>query len=183
MTFKILTVVFTAVALVAGHPGSAARAGGPGDPTPSCLVNNPGGATALRGTVAVGGQSAGPGTPHVDFTLRLERGGAFAFFRASVDTEIFATSNENILCSLLNDNQSQAAADLRAAILSTFGLTTRTQFVITDRSISKAEIQGQSPQWVCNNTYTTGSVAPPPSCADGSTPRAASMADVIIYAR
>jgi len=160
-----------------------ASAGGPGDTPPSCLVPNPpGGATALRGTVAVDVQDAGTtANTNVDFILRLERGGALAFFRASVNMQVFATSNENILCTLLKDSGSQGAIDLRAAILSAFGLPTTYHFYLVDKSLSKAEIQGVSNQWLCNDTYTPPSplASPPAGCQAPA--RAASMADVLIY--
>jgi hypothetical protein len=164
---------------------TSVSAGGPGD-NPSCLVPNPpGGATALRGTVAVGVQNASPNvTDNVDFTLRLERGGALAFFRASVPMQVYATSNEGILCTLLDrTNPDPAASDLQRAILSTFGFPSTGTFWLTDKSVSKAEIQGPGVnQWLCNDTFTpTTPMAPPASCQ--VPPRAASMADVVIYVK
>jgi hypothetical protein len=176
MLSKALLIACTIVAGIA-LAALPASAGGPGDTVPSCVVANPGGATAVRGTVAVSVQNAAtPGNTDVDFMLRLERGGAIAFFRASVNMQVFASSNESILCHLLKDSTSQAAQDLRAAIRQAFGLPATAGLWLTDKSVSKAEIQGSTGQWVCNNTYTDASLTP--TCA---APRGASMADIIIY--
>src|SRR5690242_4985336 len=179
MKVMLSLVVILAVVVTGMAP---AWAGGPAD-NPSCLVKNPGGgSTALRGTVAVGVQNAiTQGNTDVDFTLRLEKGGAIAFFRASVNMQVFARSNEGVLCSLLNDDPSTAAASLRAAILQAFGLPSTAQFALTDSSISKAEIQGSVNQWLCNGTFTTPLPLAAPPC--GAAARGASMADVVIYAQ
>jgi hypothetical protein len=183
----IAKIAFTTcvIVLAISQMNIQAWAGGPGDTPPSCLVPNPpGGATAVRGTVSVGVQNAATtANSDVDFTLRLERGGALAFFRASVNMQVFATSNENILCTLLRDSTSQGAIDLRSAILSTFGFSPNAAFYLVDKSLSKAEIQGTVNQWLCNNTYTppTPLSAPPTNCQAPA--RAASMADVLIYVK
>ena len=159
-------------------------AGGPAD-NPSCVVPNPpGGATALRGTVAVGVQNAAvQANTDTDFTLRLSRGGALAFFRVSLNMQVFAVSDEGILCHLLNDDQGVAAASTRAAILTAFGLPQSSKFFLTDKSLSNSEIQGSVNQWLCNQTFTPSNppLAPPASCQ--VPPRAASMADVVIYVK
>jgi hypothetical protein len=178
-----LTILAVGVAVVTSS--MPAVAGGPGDTPPSCLVANPpGGATALRGTVAVGVENAvTQGNTNVDFTLRLERGGALAFLRASVNMTVFATSNENILCTLLADSSDPGAIALRAAILQAFGFRNTANFFIVDKSVSKAEIQGSTNQWLCNSTFTTPAPlsSPPPSCQ--SPPRGSSMADVLLYVK
>jgi hypothetical protein len=156
-------------------------AGGPAD-NPSCVVPNPpGGATAVRGTVAVGVQNAATnGSTDVDFTLRLSRGGALAFFRVSLNMQVFAVSNEGILCHLLRDDQSTAAASTRAAILSAFGFNPNATFSLVDKSLSNAEIQGSVNQWLCDGMFTPPTPLSSPPCGT-QPPRGASMADVLIY--
>jgi hypothetical protein len=180
MTSKVMLSIVTMVgSLVAGEMAPA-WAGGPAD-NPTCLVKKHGGSVALKGTVAVGAQSLDQANTDVDFTLRLERGGSLAFFRASVNMQVYGVSNEGILCTLLNDDTSVAATTLRAAILQAFGLSKATRFVLTDSSISKAEIQGSVNQWMCNGTYTNPTPLAEPTC--GTAARGASMADVVIYAQ
>jgi hypothetical protein len=177
MTARVLMIVFT-IAVAVGQTVMPALAGGPAD-NPSCLViNSPGGATVLRGTVSASVQDASTsGDTNIDFTLRLERGGALGFFRASLFTQAFARSNEGILCTLLDESTNAGAVSLRAAILSAFGLPSGARFWLTTKSLSKAEIQGDVGQWFCNNTYTD-----PTLLAGSCTPqRAGSMADVILY--
>jgi hypothetical protein len=173
-------IIAGAVAFGIVHATLPAWAGGPGDTPPSCVVANPpGGATAVRGTVAVGVQNAAaPANTDVDFVLRLERGGALAFFRTSVNMQVFAASNESILCHLLKDSTSPGATGLRAAIRTAFGFSPEASFWLVERSVSKAEIQGSTGQWLCNDTYTDSSLTP--TCA---APRGASMADVLIYVK
>jgi hypothetical protein len=179
MTVRVMTIALT-IAMAIGSMVAPAWAGGPAD-DPPCVIANPGGSTALRGTIAAHVQNAATqGNTDVDFTLRLERGGALAFFRASVNMQVFARSNEGILCDLLNSNNTQAAADLRAAILRAFGLPSTALFWLTDKSISNAEIQGVSGQWFCNNTYTDPTM---PAGPCGATQRGGSMADVILYVK
>lgn len=180
MTGRAMIIVF-AIAVAVVQTVVPASAGGPAD-IPGCVVPNPpGGATALRGTVAAGVQDASTvGTTNVDFTLRLERGGALAFFRTSVPMQVFARSNEGILCALLNDpTTSQGALDLRAAILKSFGFPPTARFWLIDRSVSKAEIQGTVGQWFCNDTFTDPTLLAGPCVAQP--PRGGSMADVLIY--
>ena len=181
MSIRVSMTVF-AIAIAVLQIAMPAYAGGPNDDPPCVLANPPGGATALRGTIAVGVQNAAPFViDDVDFTLRLERGGALAFFRVSVPMTAYAISNEGILCTLLNEttNPSQAALDLRAAIRAKFGFSPTAEFWLVDKSLTKAEIQGPATaQWLCDNTFTTDN--PTPSCA---TPRGASMADVLIYVK
>jgi hypothetical protein len=175
-------IAFT-MALAIVPIATPAWAGGPAD-NPTCQVMNPGGgSTSLRGTVAANVQDAAThGGTNVDFTLRLERGGALAFFRASVFMTVYARSNEGILCSLLSDNTTQAAVDLRAAIRQAFGLPPTARFSVTDKSVSKAEIQGATAQWFCNDTFTDPTLPSGP-CAATGTERGGSMADVILYAQ
>jgi hypothetical protein len=187
MTLRAAITVL-AIAIAVPQSGMPASAGGNADDPPCVLPNPPGGATALRGTVAVGVQNAAAtGDTDVDFTLRLERGGALAFFRASVLMQVFARSNEGILCSLLNEDlatTSQAARDLRAAILRSFGFPPTAVFWLVEKSVSKAEIQGTVGQWLCNNTWTNPLIITPPVCTSGPpTPRGSSMADVLIYVK
>ena len=182
MTMRIPTIVL-AIAIAMLQIVMPAHAGGPNDDPQCVLTNPPGGATALRGTIAVGVQNAAPFViDDVDFTLRLERGGALAFFRVSVPMTAYAISNEGILCALLNETNptpSPAAVDLRNAIRAKFGFSPTAEFWLVERSVTKAEIQGPATaQWLCDNTFTTNS--PTPSCA---TPRGASMADVLIYVK
>ena len=94
--------------------------------------------------------------------------------------QVFARSNEGILCDLLNTNNTQAAVDLRAAILRTFGFSSTGLFWLTDKSISNAEIQGVSGQWFCNNSYTDPTL---PAGPCGASQRGGSMADVILYVK
>jgi hypothetical protein len=183
MTVRVAITVL-AIAIAVTQTVMPASAGGPADNPPCVLANPPGGATALRGTVAVGVQNAAPNvTTDVDFTLRLERGGASAFLRASVPMQVYGFSNEGILCSLLNESTTNGAAlNLRAAILTQFGFPSTATFWLVEKSLSKAEIQGTSGQWLCNNTWTNPVIVAPPVCASGPpTPRASSMADVLIY--
>jgi hypothetical protein len=183
MSKRVVVTVF-AIAVAVLSAAMPAWAGGPGD-NPSCVVPNPpGGATALRGTVAVGVQNAAvQANTDADFTLRLSRGGALAFFRVSLNMQVFSISDEGILCHLLNDDQSVAAASTRAAILTTFALPQSSKFFLTDKSLSNSEIQGSVNQWLCNQTFTPTNppLAPPTSCQ--VPPRAASMADVVIYVK
>jgi len=177
--FTIAALVLAAMFVSA----STALAGGPGDTF--CTVPNAGkGATALRGTIAVNVQDATVPVTNVDFTVRLERGGAIAFFRTSLLTQVNSRANEAILCDVFIDNGSDAARDLRAAVLNTFGFPSTAKFVITDKSVTKGEVQGGlTPQWLCNETFTAGDpnpIAPTNPCLT-QPPRGASMADVIIY--
>ena len=95
--------------------------------------------------------------------------------------QVYARSNEGILCEILNTSNAQAAVDLRAAILRTFGLPSTARFSLTDKSVSKAEIQGVSGQWFCNNTYTDPTLMNGPCVFTGE--RGGSMADVTLYAQ
>jgi len=179
MSVRAMMIVFTTTLAIVPI-ATPAWAGGPGD-NPPCVVANPGGgSTALRGTVAANVQNAATqGNTDVDFTLRLERGGALAFFRASINMQVYARSNEGILCEILNTSNAQAAVDLRAAILRTFGLPSTARFSLTDKSVSKAEIQGVSGQWFCNNTYTNPTLMNGPCVFTGE--RGGSMADVTLF--
>src|SRR5439155_21816994 len=108
----------------------------------------------------------------------LFRGGAIAFFRVSLFMQVFAVSNEGILCHLLRDDTSTAAANTRAAILSAFGFSQNASFYLVDKSLSNAEIQGTTGQWLCNNTFTDpGTPNPAASPCPTQPPRGASMAD------
>jgi len=180
MMVRVVMIVL-ATAFVVVQTALPASAGGPAD-VASCVVpKHPRGATIVRGTVNAAVQNATTqGDTDVDFTLRLERGGAVEFFRASVPMQVFASSNEGILCKLLFEttpSTSPAALSLRAAILATFGLPATAKFLLTSTSVSKAETQGEAGQWFCNNTYTDPSLLHGPC----SPQRAGSMADVILY--
>ena len=182
MRFKSL-IAIVAIALAATS-AAPVHAGGPGDF--ACLVDNANaGATALRGTLAVHVQEAAfPTTTPVDFTLRLEKGGTAAFFRTSYLTSIYARSNEAVLCELLVDNSTVTAiTDFRAAILASFGLKRTTRLVLTRKSLSQAETQGQAGQWFCTGYYTTPTIIDPASSPCGADARGGSMADVLIYAQ
>lgn len=156
---------------------SLASAGGPNEP--ACTEKVGAGATALRGTIAVGVPTIQPGVQNVDFTLRLERGGAVHFFRANVPIAVFSRPNENVLCDLLKTNASDAAADLREAILTTFGFPPLTsRFIVTDKSFSKAEVQGTAAQWLCDGQFTDPNSPLNPTCA---APRGSALADITIH--
>ena len=161
-------------------------AGGPGD-NPTCFIAKKTN-TALVGTISANVQNATTqvGTD-VDFTLRLTDGRTLSFFRASVNMTVFSRSNAGIICTLLFDTGQgipQAALDLRAAILNTFGLSPTAQFFLTTKSISNDEVQASTGQWFCNNTFTDPSLLSG-SCATTNPPteRGGSMADVILYVK
>jgi hypothetical protein len=150
----------------------AAWAGGPGGGEPaSCQVLNPGaGAVAIRGTVAVEAQRSDAVATPVDYTLRLARTGAtpcgddpagkVCFFRLSLEAIVFGKSNEDVLCLALED------PGLSAQILAGFNLPPTRRLVITDKSITNAEVQG--PDQVIPGTGDPG--------------RASTLGDVVIYA-
>jgi hypothetical protein len=136
---------------------------------------------ALPGTISANVQNAlTQGNTDVDFALRLsgDGGKTFTFFRASVNMTVFSRSNAGIICTLLFDTPApQGAGDLRAAILSHFGLSPTAQFFLTSRSLSNDEVQGSTGQWFCPNTFTDPSLL-----AGACNPqRGGSMADVILY--
>ena len=185
MIARIVLTVFAVLSAV-----MPVWAGGPGD-NPTCFIAKKTN-TALVGTISANVQNAiTPGNTDVDFTLRLsgDGGKTFTFFRASVNMTVFSRSNEGIICGLLFDPAPQAALDLRAAILNTFGLSPTAQFFITTKSVTNFEIQGSTGQWFCNNTFTDPTVITPPTPCPGSPappappilPRGGSMADVILY--
>jgi len=169
-TFMIMSAL-----MVAAMP-SVASAGGPNET--ACTEKVGAGATTLRGTIAAGVPTIQPGVQNVDFTLRLERGGAVHFFRANVPIAVFSRPNENVLCDLLGTNSSPAAADLREAILATFGFPLTSRFIVTDKSFSKAEIQGTAAQWLCDGQFTDPNSPLNPTCA---APRGSAMADITIH--
>lgn len=181
MTVKAVMAAFS-IAIAVLQAVTPASAGGPNDDPPCVLPNPPGGA-ALRGTIAAGVQLATP-TPvitSVDFTLRLERGGAMAFFRASVPMQVSGISNEGILCNLLNDPAGHPAAlTLREKIRAAFGFQPTAQFFLIERSLSKTEIQGSVGQWFCDGTWTNPDPFAVPPCPS---PRGSAMADVLIYVK
>ena len=178
MYFKALIVV-VAIALALG-PTAPVLAGGPADT--ACLTDNASaGATALRGTLAVHVQQVLQGSTAVDFTLRLDKGGTVTFFRTSYETIVFGRSNEAILCELLVDSNSPTAAtDFRAAIINSFALKRSTRFVLTRKSLSQAETQGETGQWFCTGVYTDPETTAPPC---GAAARGGSMLDVTLYAQ
>lgn len=178
----IRRVIGIAIAIALFPVVTPASAGGPND-VPPCVLGKVGGLASIQGTVAAGVQNATTqGTTDVDFTLRLERGKTRGFFRASVPMQVFAASNEGILCNLLDENTSPAAVSLRAAILAHFGLPSTARFWLSTRSVTNAETQGEVGQWLCNNTYTDPSLlAGPCSLSDPPTMRGASIADVVLY--
>jgi hypothetical protein len=140
-----------------------AVAGGPGvGVIASCQIPNPSaGALAIRGTVAVETQRSDAVATDVDYTLRLTRSGATAFFRLSLNTLAFGKTNEEMLCLALED------PGLSAQILAAFNLPPGRRLLITDKSITNAEVQG--PDQVIPGTGTPG--------------RASTMGDVTIYAQ
>ncbi len=156
-----------------------AWAGGPAD-NPTCLIPKKTN-TALVGTISANVQNAlTVGNTDVDFTLRLsgDGGKTFTFFRASVNTTVFSRSNAGLICTLLFDTPApQGAGDLRAAILSHFGLSPTAQFFLTNKSLTNDEVQGSTGQWFCPNTFTDASVLAGPC----NPQRGGSMADVILY--
>ena len=147
----LATALFAAIAVA-----TQVEAGGPGEgTTATCEVPKAGG-SALRGTVAVTAHSTAPGPADVDFTLRLSRGGATAFFRFTTNAIVFAKTNEDVLCLALEN------PELRDQILTTFNFRPGSRLVITDRSITNAETQG--PQQIIPGTD-----------------RGSTLADVTIY--
>jgi hypothetical protein len=153
-------VIALAVLLVA-VPALAfdAWAGGPGGGIASCQVMNPSnGALAIRGTVAVETQQSGAAATDVDYTFRLTRSGATAFFRLTKHAVVFGKTNEDVLCLALDD------PILSAQIIAAFNLPRGHGLVITDKSITNAEIQDL-------NQVIPGTV------------RASTMGDVLIYAQ
>jgi hypothetical protein len=187
MIMRVTLTVF-AIAVAVLPIVMPAYAGGPNDDPPCVMPNPPGGATALRGTIAAGVQEATATAvfTDVDFTLRLERGGALGFFRASLNMQVSAISNEGILCQVLSTSTHPAAQALRNQIRSAFGFASNAQFFLVEKSLSKTEIQGDNAQWFCNNTWTNPTVTSPPSTCgpDGPTiPRGSAMADVLIYVK
>jgi hypothetical protein len=160
-----------------------ASAGGPAD-NPACLVGKVGGLKSIQGTVAVNVRNAVTmGATDVDVTMRMSAGKTPVFFRANVpNVQVNGTSNEGILCNLLDENQSPAASALRAAILAQFGFAPTARFVLGPKSVTNAEIQGAVGQWLCDGTYTDPTLlAGPCSVDDPPTMRGASMADVVLY--
>jgi hypothetical protein len=142
---------------------SGALAGGPGEGViASCQIPNPSaGALAIRGTVAVETQRSDAVATDVDYTFRLTRSGATTFFRLSLVALAFGKTNEEILCLALED------PGFSAQILAAFNLPPGRRLLITDKSITNAEVQG--PDQVIPGTGTPG--------------RASTMGDVTIYAQ
>jgi hypothetical protein len=148
-----LAVMLVAVPVLAFN----AWAGGPGGGIATCQVmNSSGGAVAIRGTVAVEALGSGGEATAVDYTFRLTRSGATAFFRLTKNTLVFGKTNEDMLCLALDD------PNLSAQILAAFNLPRGHRLVITDKSITNAEVQ------------SLDQVIP-------GTERASTMADVVIY--
>jgi len=153
--------VIALAALLVAVPAFAfdAWAGGPGGGIASCQVPNSGaGALAIRGTVAVETQSSGAVATDVDYTFRLTRSGATAFIRFTKNALVFGKTNEDVLCLALEDPV------LSAQILGAFNLSAGRHLVITDKSITNAEVQ--NPDQVIPGTV-----------------RASTMADIVIYAQ
>ena len=105
----------------------------------------------------------------VDYTLRLARSGVTScgdpsskvcFFRLSLEAKVFGISNEDVLCLALEN------PGLSAQILAAFNLPPTRRLVITDKSITNAEVQG--PDQVIPGTGDPG--------------RASTMGDVVIWA-
>jgi hypothetical protein len=153
-------VIALAVMLIA-VPALAfdAWAGGPGGGIASCQVLNPSaGALAIRGTVAVETLASGAVATDVDYTFRLTRSGATAFFRLTKNALVFGKTNEDVLCLALEN------LGLSAQILAAFNLPPNRHLVITDKSITNAEVQN-------------------PDQVIPGTARASTMADIVIYAQ
>ena len=112
----------------------------PADIDGLCQMDNPGsGAIALRGTVAVevtSGATNPFGSQEVDFTLRLERGPLQKFFRAHINDNIAAISNEELVCKMLNAHPVDSEGN---DILTAFELSDMRVLVITNKSISDVE--------------------------------------------
>jgi|RhiMetdeSRZDD1v2_1073273.scaffolds.fasta_scaffold23912_3 hypothetical protein len=186
MIARVVTTVI-AIAFAVVSAVMPAWAGGPAD-NPTCFIAKKTN-TALPGTISANVQNAlTQGNTDVDFTLRLsgDNGKTFTFFRASVNMQVFSRSNAGIICALLFDVSvppapptPQAALDLRAAILSHFGLSPTAQFFLTSASLSNDEVQGSTGQWFCNSTLTDPSVLAGPC----NPQRGGSMADVILYVK
>src|SRR5688572_31754938 len=82
------------------------------------------GATALRGTIAVGVQDAStPANTDVDFTLRLERGGALAFRSEEHTSEL--QSQSNLVCRLLLEKKKKKQNKKPSKLTSQLTYTTR----------------------------------------------------------
>jgi hypothetical protein len=114
-----------------------AWAGGGAGLTAPCQVKNSGsGAIALRGAIAVEVQNGTlPGPTDVDYTVRLERGGVTKFLRFTLNAEVFALSNEEVVCLLLDD------PTFTQTVRDEFGLGNRF-LKITDNSLKNAESKG-----------------------------------------
>ena len=150
-----VTIALAAVLISATVLAAPVQAGGPGEGVASCEVPKAGG-SAIRGTVAVLAHRSDAVAAPVDYTFRLSRGGATAFFRFTTSAVVFGTTNEDILCLALQD------PTLGAEILATFNFRPGGRLVITDRSITNAETQGEQ------------QIFP-------GTTRGSSLADVTIY--
>jgi|RhiMetdeSRZDD1v2_1073273.scaffolds.fasta_scaffold406781_1 hypothetical protein len=150
-----LAVLFVAVSALAFD----AWAGGPGGGIATCQVtNSSGGALAIRGTVAVETLQSVAVATDVDYTFRLTRSGATAFFRFTKNALVFGKTNEDVLCLALDD------LGLSAQILAAFNLPPNRRLVITDKSITNAEVQ------------SLDQIIP-------GTGRASTMGDIVIYAQ
>jgi hypothetical protein len=161
MAFPAKIVALVVLLVFAPALAVDALAGGPGGGVvASCQVPNPS-AGAIRGTVAVETQRSDAVATDVDYTLRLTRSGATAFFRLSLFALVFGKTNEEVLCLALED------PGLSAQILAAFNLQPGRRLVITDKSITNAEVQG--PDQVIPGSGVPG--------------RASTMGDVTIYAQ
>lgn len=150
-TRRLLLAIGIAAVLCGAPPDASGDGGQPAGGEPSCRVDTLGdaalaasGAIALRGTVAVEvtsniGLIIGP--HDVDFTLRLERGGAQRFFRLHLFTSLGGLSNEEIICRMLNPSDTGDSAVLAFVnqILTAFGLPSDRRLVIRPDSLSDTD--------------------------------------------
>ena len=152
---------------------------GAGEGIGCCTVTNPGGgASAIKGTVALHyTMPTGSEAARSDVELRLERSSLRGFFTVTLSEKPLAgKSNEEIVCSILNpaeagiENES-AVEDLVDEILEYFfegkGLnSTNTRLVITRSSITNTD--GPSGTPILDGGVRTG--------------RVLALADIVIYA-
>jgi hypothetical protein len=154
---KILVTTVVVVAALLSLTAPAGAGGGAGLTAPCQVKNSGSGAVALKGAIAVEVQDAttqGPTT--VDYTLRLERSGVTKFLRFSLDAIVFAASNEEVVCFLLDDPA------FTEVVQTEFSLGARS-LKITENSLRNAEAKG-------------------PHQNIPGTPRGSTLADITIYA-
>lgn len=143
-----------------------------------CVVSNPGnGALALRGTVGVvvtNGVFNPYGAQDMDATLRLERSGVQEFFRLHIQTRLSGKSNEEVMCLMLNPDETTNSATNQAVttfvqkVLTKFGLPAGTRLVITSSSIREYDSDVDNRSFDLQNVPDTDHVS--------------GMTDITIYA-